>query len=126
MSFTACSRILAITVEALQLIMRSVEACERCAKRPVVFEMLQNTRPMNPMRHLREILKCCLHFFVNPRFLVAIEQLKVGSRMGSSLGSPGPRFADSLSSASLAPLKGLWKAGEIQQMIFWSLVEWKY
>ena len=57
MSFTACSRILAITVQALQLIMRSVEACERCAKRPVVFEMLQNTRLM---RHLREILSAFL------------------------------------------------------------------
>ena len=78
MSFTACSRILAITAEALQLIMRSVEACERRAERPVVFEMLQNTRPMNPMRYLREMLSA---FFVNPRFLVAIKQLKVGSRM---------------------------------------------
>lgn len=58
--------------------MRSVEACERRAERPVVFEMLQNTRPMNPMRYLREMLSA---FFVNPRFLVAIEQLKVGSRM---------------------------------------------
>ena len=72
MSFTACSRILAITVQALQLIMRSVEACERCAKRPVVFEMLQNTILM---RHLREILSAfCV---LNLRFLVAIVILVV-------------------------------------------------